>query len=709
MKAPDESLMLSTRKHRLTFESAADREEFMNDYSLDEQDRVRDLHDRMMRIEGAKNPHRGSKEAAKHSLWSPGYLNALYVEWVAAERDWHWLVNKSKYPEAREPALPQAFRDWCRTMFSGNQRKDAPAYRKIMRQWEAWLRTGDSRYSIPGYEQCPMPSATHAYPRGWSKKNLSRFSAPPAEKILARIGVAAAMALLPKIPGTREGIRFLEYVSGDDVWLDRKAIVPGFGDCRVVQFGMMDYAASYYLDGFIQRPIIPRKDGTTEQLKRRDFLWCVAMMLERYGFPLDYVMHIICERGTATMTKAEARFLYEISEGHIIVGWSTMEGEMVHAWEERQTGNSNAKPWHESFHNIFHNEQADLPGQVGKDRDHSPAALLGSDKAALALNDVAMLVTPEQRAQFKFPYPDMVECMQQTVERVGFINGRKEHACEGFKKVLDWRPKGLRCLPMPEAELITWLQANPRADINTDVDWFPRPESPRERMLRISQDYRFQRLPGTVYRAFYQDCHETRRIADDGSFAFERTINGAKRKFRFEPSTPDEAIKPGTEVTGFFRPDGSAIHLFAGSQDRFLLTWPAVTANRRGDAAAKQVDFQRKRTFLNHAIANVRADRADEIAEAKEALQNNVRIMAEAGLLDDGVDRVTPEAPQILATVQDGCTGAATAVQDVQAKRAANTAANRRKEAAKAEEARRAVDAARAASAARARSLIATE
>ena len=670
-------------RHPIEFHDAEDRAEFYT-YPPAEQESVRELNDAMVRIGKAKNVDRGARECAQPGRdgWSRQYLTTLFKEWRASGNDWRILVDKRAFPEAREPALPLAFREYVRASISSNQRKNAPAIRKIHRQWERWWLSGDPRHALPGFEDehgmpvCPPPGPRGRYPRGWSAKTLNRFAPPPAELEMARIGVAAAMSLLPKIPGTREGVRFLEYVSGDDVWLKRKVFVEGYGSVRVVQFGMMDYAASYYLDGFIQRPVLPRRDGSTEQLKRRDFLWCVALMLERYGYPLDYVMHLVCERGTATMSRAEARFLYEISEGRIIVGWNTMEGEMVAAWEERQSGNSNAKGWHESFHNLYANEEADLPGQVGKDRDHSPAALLGRERHATALNDLAMVLTPQQRAALPMPFPSVQKCYEQSLERVGWINNRKDHECKDFEHVMDWRPRGLNILPMSESELPKWLAANPRINgdnIDDAVEWFPRPETPRERMLRLSQGARFQRLPDQVYARFYQDLHISEKIAPDTSLSFVCKQTG--RKLRFEPATPAEAIKPGTRVTGFYRPDGSAIHLFGGN-DRYLLTWPAVKANRRDDAAAKQADYERKRSFIDTAIANVRADRRDDIRQATEEAQQIARVMAEASLLPkEGVppgERAPGE--HALAIVQDGCTGPSAAVQAVTAEQAAATA-----------------------------------
>lgn len=677
-----EQFLGSTIRHALVFASAEDYSEFYNGYPSDEQANVREWHDSMMQIEEAKNAHRGSKMvAAKHpgrAGWSAKNLEAIHKMWVEADRDWRVLVDKKRFPDAREPELPAEMQSFIRAMFSSNQRKNRPAWRKIIRKWEAWLTTGDPRHRLPGYDVCPPPGANGRHPRSLGYANCNRYAPPRAESVIARIGVHAGMAILPKIPGTREGVRFMEYVSGDDVWLKRKCFVPGFGPLRVLQFGMMDYGASYYLDRFIQRPAVPRLDGTEQRLKRRDFLWCVAMMLERYGFPVDYVMHIILERGTATMSAAEARYLFEASHGQIVVCYSTMEGELVHAWEESKSGNSNAKGWHESFHNLFANEEADLPGQVGKDRDHAPAALLGRERHAMALNNAAMILTPDQRARLMLPFPDPSECYGQSLERVGWINHRKEHGCQGFSTVFDWRPHGMDILPLPEAALPKWLEANPHAtaeNLEKYVQLIPRPETPHERMLKLSHGARFMQLPQGVWRRFYEDLHISEKVDDDGRIGF--TCKETKRKLWFEPADArQDGLKPGTEVTGFYRPDGSAIHLFSGGADmanqRYLLTWQAVTPSRRGDTEGKQRDFARKRAALNVALANVREATTEEVARAQAAYRNNDAVLVENGLI--------PATEETLAVVQDGCTPLAAQLAAVDGVRTAETQRKQKKQ-----------------------------
>jgi len=648
-------------RHALVFANAEDKAEFYT-YPPDEQTNVRVWWDAMMQIAGARNRHQGCIEVANahrgHKGWSRANVRAIYDAWNRedksgdAKRDWRELVDKRRFPDAKEPPLPEEFRAHIRAKFSSNQRVNSAPHRQIIRQWEAWWTTGDPRYRIPGYDVCPPPGPNGRHPRGWSYENCNRHAPPKAELAIARIGVHAGIALLPGIPGTREGVRFLEWVSGDDVWLKRKAMVLGYGPCRVVQFGLMDYGASYYLDRFIQRPAIPRRNTrggfTDEQLKRRDFLWCVALHLEEYGYPLDYKMHIILEHGTATMSAAEARFLWEVSEGQIVCCYNTMDGGLVHAWEERKAGRSNAKAWHESFHNLYANEEADLPGQTGKDRDHSPAALQGRERHAMALQRPALILPPAERARLMLPFPGMKECREQSMVRVQWCNERRQHDCEGFETVFDWRPRGFPALPRPEGELPAWLAQNPRVDparLEEYIELFPRPESPAERVLRISHGYRFEKLAPSVWRRFYEDLHISEPVDEDGRVSFVCKETG--RKCWFEPETVEQAVKPGTKVTGFYRPDGSALHIF-DSTDRHLLTWRAVKPNRRDNAVGKQADFARSRSFLNEALANVREATAEEVETAQAAYDNNTTVLAENGLI-----KASDELPPVAAAVQE--------------------------------------------------------
>ncbi len=703
LNLPYSDAVVKSSRHMLKFPDAKDRADFFG-YDTDEQENVRELHDAMMRIAGAPNPNQGCKAVADLNRgregWSKQYLRTLFDEWNDAGRDWRWLVDERRYPDARGTMLTPAAQQWVRDILLANQRKFAPAIRKIQAQWRAWWRTGSEKYAIPGFvndaghPQCPPPDAGYL-PRALQDHNIRRVKIDPAVVEMVRYGSHAARNILPYIPGTRDGVRWLEYVSGDDMEQDICGYVPGFGKCRVLQFGFWDLSCSYYLpDCFIQRPRTPNNDGTWDKLKQRDFLFSVALLIERNGWPLDWKMHLLCERGTATMSRAKAQMLYEISEGQIIVGYSSMEGEFVAAWEERKAGNSRAKAGHEGYHGILKNEMGHLRGQQGMDRDHAQALDYGREKVTARLDNAVVQLPPDQRDRIIPSYLTMPQVWRETFDAIQRIHHKPDHKCEGFELVVEWRPIGFNCEPRPMDELPAFLAANPTIR-EQDIELFDRFETRAERQRRLSADGRFMAPPLAAMVPFYEDNCEMKRIGADYSFSFDKD----GRKHRFVPPTPDDRLPVGEKVVGFYRPDGEVIHLFSGADGknrRYLLTWPSEKKLRKdADADTRGAFFSRKQAFFDHTYAEVTRATAEQVQIVRDEAEHNALVIAENNLLP--------------ANVQRGCTPTAAAVQDVTVQRDADARAKRKQTDREARESREAQQQAAAARAARARDLIATD
>lgn len=640
-------------RHPLVFASELDRREF-HSYPPAEQERVREMWHALCEISAARSVHAGAQAVAAQHGGRPGWswkrLTTLHGEWIEAGRDWRALIDVRAYPEART-GRNGVLEDWLIGELVSNQRKFAPAIKAIQARWRRWHRTGDVSFAIPGLETCPVPDAGYL-PRVFLEHNLRRVlkrSVTPATIEIIRYGTHAARKLLPHIPGTRDGVRWLEYVSGDDVELDVAAYVPGYGKSRILQFGFWEMSCSYYLeDAFIQRPRTPKTDGSWEKLKRRDFLFAVAILIERYGWPLDWTMHLLCERGTATMSRAEAQWLHEISGGQIVVGYSSMEGEFVAAWEERKGGNSRAKAGHEGFHGILKNEMGHLRGQQGMDRDHAPALDYGREKLTNRLDNVVVQLPTEDRGRVIAPYLTMPQVWRETLDALRRIHGRHDHECEGFERIIEWRPRGFAAEPRPLADLEDFLRQNPRLR-EEDVELFDRAETRAERKARLSAEGRFMAPPPAVMVPFYEDNCELRKIGADYSFSFEKD----GRKYRFVPPTPDDRLPPGEKVVGFYRPDGEVLHLFSGvdgKNRRYLLSWPSEKRLRRdADAETKAAYFSRKQQFFNHEYARAAKATRAQFEQVQAEAEGNALVIAEHGLLP--------------ANVQRGCTPAAAAVQ----------------------------------------------
>lgn len=582
-------------------------------------------------IAKAKNKSDKARELSRQGVrgWSWQNLENLWRRWEASGRNILVLVDRARVSELqvkKQSGLPQEFVEWLGGQMLENQRKSRPAIRALYRRWHDWRETGDPRFAIPGYD-FPPQAEDNGLPYGWSESTLYRNCQPLIEeRAIARIGTVAAKPYLPFVPSTREGVRFLEYVFFDDVFHDRKIVLPGHvAPMRVIQLGCLDYATGVYLK-FGLRPDLMRDDGTRERLKRRDMLFLVASLLMEFGHPTDYPMRLVCERATATMSLAEARFLHDLSGGLIQVGYTSMEGQFVIAWDEAKSGNPQGKGPLESWHNLFHNEMASLPGQVGKDRDHQPAALLGSDREAIALNKASLLLTPEQRRAIRLPYATFQQAHQETLAVVSRINRRIDHEIEGFDQVLMWRLPGVAMDWQPEAAL---LNIDPA--MHEQCEFRPRVESPMERLARLSNGVRLQNIhPGALVR-FYEDSHSATKIERR-----QAKITSEKRTYWFGPENPLDSLANGTPVDLHHAPIDPAYALVT-SGGKFIGVWKRQLV-KRGDADALSDQIRRKQTFLNHAMSTVRGKMLDTLVEQDRRLAGNIEALEEAGVLPSEAD-----------------------------------------------------------------------
>lgn len=551
-------------------------------------------------------------------------LHKKLVAWIDSGRDDTVLIDKRRFSElwakkTKEEALPEAFLVWAGGQMLGNQRKSAPAYRAIIARWRAWRR-GDHNAAIPGYTKPPRDCGK-GYPTGWSYENLLRRAQPPKEQLeMARVGSVAAQRYLPFIPGTRAGVKFLQFVFCDDVVHDRKCSVPGYIDpVRILQLGALDYASAVYLK-FGIRPDLPRDDGSRERLMRRDFLTLIAGLLMDYGFPMEYKMHLICERGTATMNLAEAQFLYELTNGQLCVGYTSMEGRFVLAWDEAKSGNSNGKGPLESFHNLWHNEGAAEPGQTGMDRHRTPAALMNGDREQASLNKMAMVLTPAQRAKLVMPYPSINQAHVESLRRAERINNRRDHELEAFEEVNLWRLKGTDMEWRNEGELATM----PESALSL-MEWLPVKESPVERLVRLSQGVTLTKPHPGALVAFFEGSHS---VATVERRQVKITVNG--KTCWFGPESAEDALANGEQIMVHHMPQEPDWAIIT-SKGRYVGTWKRQLLNRAdedSEALAKQI--QRKQSFIKQTASFVRGRMAEQLLEHERRVTGNADVLSEA-------------------------------------------------------------------------------
>lgn len=586
-------------------------------YPVAMQDRARRIRACIEEMElGVPPKNLESKSGLSHKS-----LYRLAAAWKKSEHDYRVLVDKRYYKELQrvdesKADQPADFLTWVAGRMLGNQRKSRPAWRGVITQWKRWLN-GDQASRIPGYETCPPCGPSGKHPLGWSYTNLMRAAQPPkAELVLARVGTAAAREFIPCVHGTRAGARWMEWVFFDDVWLDRRCIVSGYPQpARILQLGGLDYSAGYYLK-FGQRPELPNDDGRRDRLKKRDFLFLVAALLDEYGFPEQYKMHVVLERGTATLSRAEAQVLFDASDGRILCGYTGMDGQFLLAWEEGKTGNFRGKSPLESWHALLHNESASVGGQVGKDRNHCPQISSGMEREAVSLYRAGLVMTEEQRVLLRYPYPTAIQAYAQTLDIVARINAREEHECEGFDRLAVWKLPGVPMLWQPASTLDPAL-----AD---KVEWSSRVESPAERKAKLSAGVRMLRLPPGIWPRFYDDGHEICTVNQRG----EIEVRAGGNKLFFGPQSPEYALPTGAEVLAYFFPhDPQVAHItFKG---RYVAAWPRLQV-RRGERDALSSAIKRNQTFLNETTARVTHKMQERLEQEQRRTDGNAQLVAEA-------------------------------------------------------------------------------
>ncbi len=346
----------------------------------------------------------------------------------SAEFIWGWMQTNKR-------SSKQGFRDFIEKHWrAGFQVPGVPVTGQLG-TWKDWFRFKWPLRELP--LECPTD-----LPRGWKYDNLMRPCHKPSksELLASRQGVSAALSALPSIPGTRADMRWLEFVTIDDVKLDFRIHVPGIGKpVDLVCLVVMDISTGVILGvGF--RPVLLREDGSGEKLKLRDTKAMIVRLLTNHGIP-PYGMTLILENGTATVDEAFEQALRDAVGDLVRISHASMLGGTV--WDggfaDRAVGNSKSKAWLESFFNPMHNALASLPGQTGRRYDVAPQDDHGRRKELAMLVKAEKFLCLAERLVLRKPYLSLEEAEQELWEVFHALHRSREHRLEGFSKVLAWR------------------------------------------------------------------------------------------------------------------------------------------------------------------------------------------------------------------------------------------------------------------------------
>lgn len=394
-------------------------------------------------------------------------LDALIHRGVAG------LVNRRDHPalwNSTLPAgLPEADKELVKTWCEKWQRSSEAAIRAMRAAWLEQcvpVQAQDRGLEVPLTAQ-PVDIRT-GYPVGWSVENLLRHAPSAYELKAVRIGRSAASAHRPLVYTTRRLLYVGQYVMWDDIWHDHEVVdFDPRRRGRPLEFHGLDLASACKI-AWGMRTRTQRADGSHDGLTGGDFRFTFASYHATTGFHPQGTVHV-AENGTAAIPEWMERILFDATDGAITVNRAGMTGATAHAgqYAGRAKGNFRFKAALESLGNLMHNEFAALPGQVGKDRDHSPeqmhdAALVSRDGAALrtygltrhedALIAAMAQLAPARAELLLHPLTMMHTFRSIAGEVYARINARRMHDLEGWddRWVYDERTGKMRRLSPQE-------------------------------------------------------------------------------------------------------------------------------------------------------------------------------------------------------------------------------------------------------------------
>lgn len=393
------------------------------------------------------------------------------------------------------------FVDYWHTLVAGNQRKTAPAYRRLIESIArgetipgigTWKDIWQSEHEgqTPGTE-CPYRIDGETPPN--MSYSAMRRLAPSAFGIKAsRVGLMAATTdFIPDVLRSRIGLKRCGVLQIDDMWDNAKVMFSRnrYGEV-VVELSAVDVVTGKIIC-YLAKPIVRRDDETRQVIRSTWTRYLIAHICCNLGIP-DRML-IMGEHGTASVDTQFAAALGEVSNGAITFGAGGILAQPLAKglYEGRHKGNPKYKGLIECLHSLKQNEMADIKGQIGS-RDslgNEPETVYGMDKTELALaTAVAALESsrPGIMGRLAWPWMPWEDYSAAKAAAYDAVNRRTWHEMEGWAEcghiVGEWRPQaGMAWMPMSALDAMGEAAPAMRRVIEGNRDLFrTRQMSPEE-------------------------------------------------------------------------------------------------------------------------------------------------------------------------------------------------------------------------------------
>lgn len=502
--------------------------------------------------------------------------------------DWRVCVDKARAqmlrPDLELSSKRRAeFLDWARGFLLLNQReKFRPRYRKLMEQLTLWRTTGRKEYAIPGYDSAPDNAPGQNHPPGWSAANLLRTcGGTKFEKKAIAVGRGASADFRPMVLTTRARAKVGQIFFFDDNEHDMKVrhITNMSRVMRPLEFACLDYFSGCFVANLFKPTLYDEAEDKRIMLRSTEFIWLAVNWLLDIGWRSDTGTTLVAEHGTAKFPKWFQEKVTELTNGLVKFEEGAVDRRAVSDafFKARARGNFRTKSPLESMFNLVRNETADLmtfPGQVGKDRDHSPEELAAREQHERQLALAELILNREQQSLLRHDFLEWNQWRNMAFEVYAKINRRSgpglewwEHQLEGWIEAgniaNEWR------LPAPSAPggFSDWLDASALANMDDGAKAIRSVlhSNPAEltRIRKLSPWEVWQRGSRELTRAPMSwlplilplEMGRPVKVADDHTIEFsDQTIS--PDRLRFIARVRDDAgretiLRPGTECLGF--------------------------------------------------------------------------------------------------------------------------------------------------------------
>ncbi len=483
--------------------------------------------------------------------------------------DWKVLIDRRKTPAPAmqvDGTASTQFRAHLVETVEKHQRNNSAGFRDLKRRWLS------RQLPIPGYEDW---RGWPAIPTGWTTRNLARIIAEETNKArLASIRIGTSSKtnpFLPTVATTRVGLWPGAIIQFDDQWHDnfvtlgrRRELV------RVIELGALDLLSGHRFHWGAK----PRRkrDGSYENIRKRDALLFTAGMLHRYGTSSNGSMWMV-EHGTAAVSEETEKLLYDATGGLIRVQRQPIEGKQAALcgfWPGTEGGNFRAKACLESTHNLIRNDMAALPLQSGSPSSGLKGPVTTDRQLAYIAKVVADVFNkvPHREQLLRLPTWDFhTQLIPWLTDYYQFgLASRTDHHLEGWER-LGFVVNEYTALPgsdawMSEAEFLS-LDRESQAIIGNAARQNPAKWSRRRNLSPLevwNRREQFQPVAPSLI------CEML-----TAELAREITVRNGFIEFSDQELSPDQLIYKAKFVTGPRArqeiPSGEKIQLFANPYD----------------------------------------------------------------------------------------------------------------------------------------------